>query len=214
MRFEIEIDREAGDGRWIAEVHELPGCLVYGATEVEAQLKAQAQALRVLADRLEHGESAAELVDIVFISRRHPSLGSNGSSKSGQPDGASVPGHASEQALDPEQALERLRVSPSDLQPICEEFQVAELSLFGSALRADFHLDSDVDLLVVFQPGARVGFLHLAKLQRRLGELFGRRVDLVPKLGLKPLVAQEVIPVARVLYAAGRAVPPGHPPSG
>lgn len=208
MRFEIEIDREAGSGRWIAEVPELPGCLVYGATEVEAQLKAQALALRVLADRLEHGESAAELVDIVFTSHRHPSLGTNGAVTVGQP------GEASASALAAEQALERMRVSPSALQRICEEFQVAELSLFGSALRADFRLDSDVDLLVAFLPGARVGFLHLAQLQRRLGEVFARRVDLVPKLGLKPLVAEDVLPAARVLYAAGRPVPPGHPPSG
>jgi predicted nucleotidyltransferase/predicted RNase H-like HicB family nuclease len=208
MRFEIEIDREAGNGRWIAEVPELPGCLVHGASEAEVRLKAQALALRVLADRLEHGESVAELVDIAFTSRRHPSLGSNGTASPGQP------GEAPVSCLAPEQALERLRVSPSDLQQACEEFQVAELSLFGSALRADFRLDSDVDLLVVFLPDVRVGFLHLARLQRRLGELFARRVDLVPKLGLKPLVAENVLPVARVLYAAGRPVPPGHPPSG
>lgn len=207
MRLEIQIDREAGAGRWVAEVPQLPGCLAHGATEAEARLKAQALALRVLAERLERGEGADELVDVAFTSRRHPSLRSNGATTSLQPE-SRVP------ELEPQQALERLRVSPPDLQRICEESEVAELSLFGSALRADFHMNSDVDLLVAFLPGTKVGFLHLAKLQRRLGELFGRRVDLVPKLGLKPLVAEDVLPAARVLYAAGRPVPPGHPPSG
>jgi predicted RNase H-like HicB family nuclease len=51
----IELDREE-DGRWIAEVPELPGVLVYGTTEAEARGKAMALALHVIADRLEHGE--------------------------------------------------------------------------------------------------------------------------------------------------------------
>jgi predicted RNase H-like HicB family nuclease len=51
----IEIDQEE-DGRWIAEVPDLPGVLVYGQTEVEARTKATALALHVIADRIEHGE--------------------------------------------------------------------------------------------------------------------------------------------------------------
>jgi predicted RNase H-like HicB family nuclease len=51
----IEIERE-DDGRWIAEVPELPGVLAYGVSEAEARIKATALALRVIADRLEHGE--------------------------------------------------------------------------------------------------------------------------------------------------------------
>ena len=56
MHLTIETERET-DGRWIAEVPELPGVLAYGATEDEAAAKAEALALRVLADRLDHGES-------------------------------------------------------------------------------------------------------------------------------------------------------------
>jgi len=56
MNFKIEVDRE-DDGRWIAEVGELPGVLVYGESAEHAQAKAQALALRVLADRLENGEA-------------------------------------------------------------------------------------------------------------------------------------------------------------
>ena len=65
MRFRVEIEREQ-DGRWLAEVPELPGVLAYGASESEAQAKVQALALRVVADRLEHGESGPELIDISF----------------------------------------------------------------------------------------------------------------------------------------------------
>jgi len=65
MTFTVEYEREA-DGRWMAEVIELPGALAYGGTENEAIAKAQAFALRVLADRLEHGEGKPEFVSISF----------------------------------------------------------------------------------------------------------------------------------------------------
>ena len=51
----IEIARE-DDGRWIGEVPDLPGVMVYGSTEAETRAKAEALALRVIADRIEHGE--------------------------------------------------------------------------------------------------------------------------------------------------------------
>ncbi len=59
----IETERE-DDGRWIAEVTELPGVLCYGATRDEATALAQALALRVLADRLEHGEAVPDLAPL------------------------------------------------------------------------------------------------------------------------------------------------------
>ena len=55
----IELEREV-DGRWIAEVPELPGCMVYGATPAEAQVKVKALAHRVIADRIEHGEAVPD----------------------------------------------------------------------------------------------------------------------------------------------------------
>lgn len=61
----VEIEQEA-DGRWIAEVAELPGVLAYGATPEEARAKVQALALRVVADRLEHGEAGSEFFQISF----------------------------------------------------------------------------------------------------------------------------------------------------
>ena len=56
MKFTLECERE-DDGRWLAEVSQLPGVLAYGNSANEAMAKAQVLALRVLADRLEHGES-------------------------------------------------------------------------------------------------------------------------------------------------------------
>jgi predicted RNase H-like HicB family nuclease len=64
MSLSIEIEQE-DDGRWIAEVPELPGVMAYGASRREAVSHAQALALRVIADRLDHGEPAPEL-DRVF----------------------------------------------------------------------------------------------------------------------------------------------------
>lgn len=65
MTFTVEYEQE-DDGRWLAEVLELPGVLAYGQTSEEATAKAQALALRVLADRLEHGEGVHEFVSISF----------------------------------------------------------------------------------------------------------------------------------------------------
>ena len=65
MTFTVEYEREE-DGRWVAEVVEMPGVLAYGGTSDEAIAKAQALALRVLADRLEHGEAAPEFLNISF----------------------------------------------------------------------------------------------------------------------------------------------------
>ena len=65
VTFEIELDREA-DGRWIAEVPELPGVLTYGRSREEAVARVQALALRVLAERLEHNEAPPELLAVTF----------------------------------------------------------------------------------------------------------------------------------------------------
>jgi predicted RNase H-like HicB family nuclease len=65
MKFTVEIEQET-DGRWIAEVRQLPGTLAYGTTRDEAMARVQALALRVVADRLENREAAPELVSLTF----------------------------------------------------------------------------------------------------------------------------------------------------
>lgn len=63
----IEIDRE-NDGRWIAEVPDLPGVMAYGKDRQDAIAKAEVLALRVIADRIEHGEHIPELEDLFALS--------------------------------------------------------------------------------------------------------------------------------------------------
>jgi predicted nucleotidyltransferase len=95
-----------------------------------------------------------------------------------------------------------LTVDQEALSRVCARYHVTELSLFGSAARGALRPGSDVDLLVVFEEGAVVTLFTLVDLQTELSELLGRRVDLVPKGGLKPAVKSEVLAEARVLYAA------------
>jgi predicted RNase H-like HicB family nuclease len=66
MKLTIELEQE-DDGRWIAEVLDLPGVMAYGQSREEALTNVQVLALRVLADRLEHGESEPELMSISFL---------------------------------------------------------------------------------------------------------------------------------------------------
>jgi len=63
MHFTIEHEQE-DDGRWLAEVPELPGVVAYGATALEAMARAEALALRVLAERLEHNETGPQSISI------------------------------------------------------------------------------------------------------------------------------------------------------
>ena len=65
MTLMIEVEQEA-DGRWLAEVPSLPGVVTYGQTRTDAYARVQALALRVLADRLEHGEAVPELLNVTF----------------------------------------------------------------------------------------------------------------------------------------------------
>jgi predicted RNase H-like HicB family nuclease len=62
----IDIERE-DDGRWIAEVPDMPGVMVYGTTRQDASAKAEALALRVMADRLDHGEAVPELDELFAV---------------------------------------------------------------------------------------------------------------------------------------------------
>ena len=95
-----------------------------------------------------------------------------------------------------------ISIPEDELEKFCRRYQIKRLALFGSVLRSDFHPDSDVDVLVTFEPGAQVGFLTLGRMKRELSKLFQRPVDLVPQQGLKPVIRQEVLASAREIYAA------------
>jgi predicted RNase H-like HicB family nuclease len=65
-QFTIETEQEE-DGRWIAEISEIPGVMVYGGNEEEAIAHVQALVLRVIADKIEHGEIASGLTSLTFV---------------------------------------------------------------------------------------------------------------------------------------------------
>jgi len=94
---------------------------------------------------------------------------------------------------------------PLDLDAVarfCRENRISRLAAFGSVLRDDFTDASDIDLLVEFEPGARVGLLDLARMELELEALFGRRVDLNTRGFLSDYFADEVMREAVPIYVA------------
>src|SRR6478735_252005 len=83
------------------------------------------------------------------------------------------------------------------LADICRRHHVTELALFGSVLRDDFRDDSDIDVLVEFEAGARFGLFRYFELRDELAALLGRNVDLVEKQGLKAVIRDDVIASAQ-----------------
>lgn len=98
--------------------------------------------------------------------------------------------------------LGTVQVDEASLAHLCRQYQVRELSLFGSAARGEMRPDSDIDLLVEFMPGASVDLFDFSGLMLDLSKLMGRKVDLVSKKGLKPLIRESVLSEARPVYAA------------
>ena len=88
------------------------------------------------------------------------------------------------------------------LVELCRRYGVRELSLFGSAARGEMRPGSDIDIMVEFEPGVRIGLIKFESLVEELEALAGRRVDLVTKRGLKPWVRPKVLKDARLIYAA------------
>lgn len=86
------------------------------------------------------------------------------------------------------------------LDDLCKAYHIARVFLFGSVLRKDFRPDSDVDVLVEFEPDAGVTLLDLAAIQRQLGEMLGRRIDLGTPGSLSPYIREKVLQTAQVIY--------------
>jgi hypothetical protein len=96
----------------------------------------------------------------------------------------------------------KIRIPKKKLEIFCNQYQVQKLALFGSVLRDDFHKKSDIDVLVSFQPTARIGFITFSQMQRELSAMFKRQVDLVPMDGLKPVIRDSVLSNIKVVYAS------------
>jgi uncharacterized protein len=92
-----------------------------------------------------------------------------------------------------------LELPMAQIREICRKYGVIELSLFGSAVRDDFGLDSDVDFLYVLSPDSDIGW-EIVGLHDELAAAVGRQVDLVPKDFLHWVVRDRVLAEAEVIY--------------
>lgn len=88
-----------------------------------------------------------------------------------------------------------------DLAPICRRHGIRRLSLFGSVLAGTARPDSDVDLLVEFEPGRLPGLLGISAIEIELGEMLGKKVDLRTAADLSPHFRDAVLGGAQVAYA-------------
>jgi predicted nucleotidyltransferase len=86
------------------------------------------------------------------------------------------------------------------IDQFCARYPIRRLSIFGSALRDDFDDNSDLDVLVEFEPAAQVGLMTMARMTRELEQLTGRKVDLLTPEFLSPHFRQQVIDNAVVWY--------------
>lgn len=102
---------------------------------------------------------------------------------------------------------QRLGLSLIEISTFCQQWQIVEMALFGSVLREDFQVDSDIDILVKFAPNARQGLLTLAKIQYELETRFGRPVDIALKPSIETsenwIRRHEILDTAQVIYEQG-----------
>jgi predicted nucleotidyltransferase len=96
----------------------------------------------------------------------------------------------------------RITLDRHRIGAFCRKHHIRKLSLFGSVLRDDFRPDSDVDVLVEFEPGYLIGLIRLAGVELELSELLGRKADLRTAGDLSQYFRDDVLAVAEVQYAA------------
>lgn len=96
----------------------------------------------------------------------------------------------------------QIRVNSSEIAEFCRRNGIRRLAFFGSVLRDDFGPESDVDVLVEFEPGVRMGLLGMAALENQLTSIVGRRVDLRTPQDLSRYFREDVLAEAEVQYAA------------
>jgi predicted nucleotidyltransferase len=94
----------------------------------------------------------------------------------------------------------RIGIDKAEIAEFCRHHRIRQLALFGSVLRDDFRPDSDVDVLVSFEPSARVGLITLAGMEIELSRILGRRAEMHTDKGLNPQFRDEVLGLAEVQY--------------
>ena len=95
----------------------------------------------------------------------------------------------------------KIDIPKDKINEFCRRHPIRKLALFGSALRDDFRPDSDVDLLVEFEPGHAIGLIRLAGMELELSEILERKVDLRTPADLSRYFREEVLNSAEIQYA-------------
>lgn len=98
----------------------------------------------------------------------------------------------------------RLNIKANQLGEICQKWQIIELALFGSVLREDFKIDSDIDILVTFAESAKITFFDLDTIEHQFSLLFHRPVDIVTKRAIEQshnwIRRQNILDNAQIIY--------------
>jgi predicted nucleotidyltransferase len=101
--------------------------------------------------------------------------------------------------------IANIAIAENTLEAFCHRWNVSELALFGSVLRDDFTPESDIDVLVSFNPGATIRLRDLLRMEEELSAIFGRRVDLGTRRSVEDdpnyLRRREILNSAQVIYA-------------
>jgi uncharacterized protein len=97
----------------------------------------------------------------------------------------------------------KINIPKDKIEDFCKRWKIAEFALFGSVLREDFRPDSDVDVLVTFEPEGGITFENRLVMLDELAEIFGREVDLIEKGAIRnPFRRHEILTTKEVVYAA------------
>ena len=106
------------------------------------------------------------------------------------------------------EAIEKLQkngiiLNYNDIVPICEKYHIMELSIFGSSIRDDFNLKSDVDILVSFDHNSEIDLFDIMELEKEFSQLLNREVDIVEKEALNnPIRKDRILSTREIIYAA------------
>lgn len=102
------------------------------------------------------------------------------------------------------QIFDRLRITPDQLREFCQHWHIIDLALFGSILRQDFRSNSDIDILVTFDPDAKISLLDLVSIEYELEERCDRKVDVLTQKSVANssnwIRRQEILNTAQVIY--------------
>ncbi|CAG0958852.1 hypothetical protein PHYC_00616 [Phycisphaerales bacterium] len=96
-----------------------------------------------------------------------------------------------------------IQIPVEQIAAFCRRWRIRELSLFGSVLRPDFGPDSDIDVLVSYEPGVVWDFDDYAAMRDELSRTFGRHVDIVPDRAIRnPFLRESIYSTRRIVHAA------------